>query len=84
MDIDEASQTAACADQTNQNEQDTLGKSPLKRTLVVNYMGSPANGITSAYPTSIFNQSVEGRAEYSAPAESHSASSRGLRFSQSR
>jgi hypothetical protein len=59
MDIDEASQTAACADQTNQNEQDTLGKSPLKRTLVVNYMGSPANGITSAYPTSIFNQSVE-------------------------
>jgi hypothetical protein len=59
MDIDEATQNVACADQSNRLEMDTGGNSPLKRTLVVSYAGAAANGVPTAHPTAIFNQAVE-------------------------
>ena len=59
MDIDEASQTAACANQTSHNEPDTNLASPLQRSMVISFAGATGNGVITANPTAIFNQAVQ-------------------------
>jgi hypothetical protein len=59
MDVDEASQIVACANQTNHNEIDTNLASPLQRTMVISFTGTTGNGVITANPTAIFNQAVE-------------------------
>ena len=53
---DEASQTVACANQTNHNESETTSINPLSRTMVISYYGT------------LFGQGAEAFEGISAPA----------------